>query len=369
MKKIYTLCLLILVSCTPPKIYTARHHFKNQDFDKSFNDYNSILKNRLAYPTRFQAEIGLIWSAYNKNDYKKVIEEINKVRIDFKSTIPEDWLLVIEAFSYFHLNNYSYTVTIADKLINKYPDSYFVEDAYYLKGRANEELKKYEEAELAYERFLKIYSSPLYLKDVLFGYYSSLYALKKYERAIQILLTYLEYFKEEKEKNIEYIYDLGYMSSELGRFIEAVNYYEEYLRANGQFHKYEIIYYLAKYYADTDEEDKAARYFNTILKDITDFSEEDYIHLWLGTHYLRKDKKNLAMQHFKTLFLKGLNCNYFEDALFFIPQIEELQGEYNEAILDYARYLTYFPKGKFADTVNRKITDLSLKNVENKKSP
>lgn len=358
--------LLTLTACNQGKIQKARYQFHNRDFQGSEKEYKSILSSRLAYPSRFQAEVGVIWTLYHQNDFPAALAKIADLRRDFKTVIPDDWLLIIESFCHFNLGNYAAALTTVDRLTGNFPDSAWREDAFYLAGRSYEIMKRYGEAETAYEEFLKVYQSPLYLKDVLLGYYTAVFVQKKYERALQLLETYLDYFPDELKTNLEFLYDLGFLCGETGRTAEAVRYYEQYLRADGRLHRYEIIYFLAKYYADNDDAARAARYYNTILRDLPDFSERQLVRLWLGNYYLRQKQFDPALEHFRFILAeKGMN-EYFEEALFRIPQIEELQYRFNDAVLDYARYLTYYPDGRFAPAVHTKITELSLHDSSSK---
>lgn len=309
--------------------YTA---FKSEDYPKAIKWFRKFLNLNKDQETKYLAD------AYNRlgdcyfirRSYWLAIEYYDKARsLDIQG---QDYALFQKAFSLGLLDRHQKKITSLKKLIEKYPESSFLDDAYFQLGRSYLIVENPDESKTYFEKLVENYPSSKYAKKALlqlglinYNQNNNQESLKYYKRVVA------EYPGTEEAKNsltgIKNIYvDLN----QVDKYFAYVNGLGDFARVSVS-EQDSLTYSSAEKIYMEDDCRSAIEFFKKYLQKFNNGSFAVNAHFYLADCYHRQDDKDQALKHYKKVISQPEN-NFTEQALASASDIYWQRKEYEEAL-------------------------------------
>lgn len=136
--------------------------------------------------TSWERDLDRAEAAFNAGDYQGAVRAINAVMRRYEGE-PEGWasIYMLRAFALLELGRYGEALSDAERAVRLAPNE---GDTYFVRGRANQGLRRHRAAVLDFNRSLRLRPDP----DVYYYRGTSLALLERYRRAIDDMTLYLE---------------------------------------------------------------------------------------------------------------------------------------------------------------------------------
>jgi tetratricopeptide (TPR) repeat protein len=294
---------------------------------------------------------------FSKKQYKKVLENFNEV--DERNIKPEDMAEYDfkKGYAYFATKDYAEAKYYFHEA-RQYEGQYKKKAIYYAAHIAYEE-KQYE---AALNDFLLLKDDPAYQEAVPF-YLTQIYFIQgRYEDLIAIAPPLLANASDKTE--IDRTLALSYYN--LGRYSEALPYFEYYLAANkGEIDRNDN-YAIGYTYYQNQKYKEAINYLSKATGEQDLIAQNSYY--IIGDCYLQQRMLNFASQSFYEASKYDFDEGVKEDALYNYAklQYETSSSPFNSAIKALEQYTTLYPYSTRAEEANSYLSKiyLSTKNYQ-----
>ena len=230
--------------------------------------------------------------------------------------------------------NYQKAAEKASKLITLYPNSKYVDDALLLMSKSYYYCQEYLKSQRKLEELITNYPESEFVEEAHLWMAKTDLAMEKYDNVEESLIAILDSEASEKLKG-EANYCLGKLYYEQKSFQNAVDAYQKSLDADVKDLKLETMYAIGVNYDSLGVYDKAAEYFEQIVKanPILEFrfdAEFNYAQM------VKKQRRfEDAMRLFEQLLGEERNKKWIPDLELEIAECLALQGDIDGAIMAY----------------------------------
>lgn len=282
------------------KFQIAAKAFSDDFYDASLSLFKKFVEDFPDSSLLYKAKLYIAKCYYYKEDYAKALEAFTDIERSesVEEAVSEAcyWLSVI----YFRGKDFKEVLSYAQKIIDSYPNSVFIWNAYYLAGVCNLELGEQAKAE---EVFGKIVSE-CEQEDIVGNAYS------------QILSVYLQNQKYDR------IISLG----------------EKYLKGfpRGSLRQ-QVYFYLGESYYIKGEWDKALGSYQSALRNISDLELKDSIYQGIGFTYIEKGDKIAAKSSVDKI--KNKELRLFSQGVYYLKA-----GDYIQALETVNIFIRDYPE-------------------------
>ncbi|GAB4318641.1 MAG: tetratricopeptide repeat protein [Bacteroidales bacterium] len=291
--------------------------------------------------------------AYNKKQYRKVVEHLSQVDPHQLSAEEKDEYYFKLGYAKFETGDIDgakkmFNTISASSSVYSAPAKYYLAHLDYVQGNFDEALLKFEQLE----------DDPDFGPLVPFYRSYIFYRKGEYEKVRRIVPDLVEQIGGERQKELVLmVADACYM---LEKWPEAVKWFERYQELAGITTDRLIRFKAGFSYLKEGKAEQAAELLQGAAAGNDTLAQ--FAWYWLGDAYLQLDKKAFAADAFHKAYQIPFQGDLREDALFHHARLAfELSFDpYNEAVRALKNYLKAYPDSKRADEAYRFLFDISL---------
>ncbi|MBI3252057.1 MAG: excinuclease ABC subunit UvrA [Candidatus Omnitrophica bacterium] len=329
--------------------WTAESYFKAKDYLSALKFYNDIIEH---YPTsRFY-----VYSRYSKAWCLFELENVDDAILEFKRVI-EDFpshAFAVEskykiAQALYELKKYDSAAQAFLKFIQENPLNPKIPNAAYLLGECQYNLGQYGAALESFKKSIELGGKTGFHAWALHGLAWSYFQIGKYPEALE---TFASFAEEPAAAGLadSFLFGRARALTRLGRHAEALDIYDQIIKDfpqselldNAFFWKAETLYDLGRAREAADLYEEMTRRFPA--GDLTD--DIQYNLAWA---YLRLDKPDQAIEHFRTVVSEGHDETLKVSALCRIGDTALEKGDPEGALEQYDTVLKDFPGSIYSD--------------------
>jgi len=346
------------------KFRIAAGAFSDDFYDASLSLFKKFIVDFPKSPLFYEAKLYIAKCYYHKEDYQNALKTFTEIeRSGEKENILSEthyWLSVI----YFRGKDFKEVLNYAQKVIDDYPDSKFIWEAYYLIGSCNLELGKTEKAE---EIFNKIIAKCTQ-EEVTSNTYSQILSFnlqkKKYDQIISLGEKYIKNFPKGTLRSKVYFY-LGESYYIKGEWSKALDSYQNALGGSRNLELKDLIYQgLGFTYIEKGDKVAAKGNINKIKdKELRLFSQGIY-YFKVGDYIQALETVNISIRDYP-------KSNFLIDTYLNKADLLYEMGRLNDSISVYKYVLDNFKGSQYMESVNKAHYGLAwcyLKNGKFKKA-
>ncbi len=278
-----------------------------------------------------KASYALKW--YQKVD-TKILSREDKKELDFKM-----------GYGLLTTNNLQLSKDRFLLLIN---DPKYGNDSRYYYGYIAYKLEDYGIAESTLK---KIADNATYKAEITYYLLDISFKAGKFERCIEVGKKLLPDAKRDLQSEISKIIGESYFNLE--KYVESIPYLKDYRGKKGKWNNTDYYQLGYAYYKQNDFEN-AINNFNKIIDQKNNVSQNAYSHL--GECYLKVDKKNEALNAFKSASEMSFDANIQQDAALNYAKLSYEAGNPFEPVSQVLQnYLKKYPKSKAYQEINKLV--------------
>lgn len=328
------------------KFRIAAKAFFDDFYDASLSLFKKFIGDFPKSPLFYEAKLYVAKCYYHKEDYKKALETFAEIERsgEGEGILSETchWLSII----YFRGKDFKEVLNYTQKIMDDYPDSKFIWEAYYLMGSCNLELGKVEEAE---EIFNKIITECAQ-EEITSNTYSQILSLnlrrRKYDQIISLGEKYIKNFPKGTLRSKVYFY-LGESYCIKGEWSKALDSYQNALKRSRNLELKDLIYQgLGFIYIEKGDKAAAKGNIDKIKdKELRLFSQGVY-YFKVGDYIQALETVNIFIRDYpKSSFLIDTYLNK-ADLLYEM-------GRLNDSVSVYKYVLDNFKGSQYMESVNK----------------
>jgi tetratricopeptide (TPR) repeat protein len=261
---------------------------------------------------------------YNDENYKKSIEKCKKILDRHPDSKYVDDALFIMGKSNYYLKNYDEAKVNLKKLIDAFPSSPFVPESYLFLGKIAFEKKNIAEAGLFLEKAAETENSEIRMK--ILKTQLELYLITDNpEKTIEEGEKFIEKYSSNSE---EAYFMIGNANRHIGNEVRALEMYKKAIKESNGMPSARLIYNTAEIYLGMDSLYEA-------MSVIEEAQSNDSLSLLRGKILLRQQKFEEAVEAFKTISNK--NDSLGAIARYSLGEIKEYQKDTSAALEYYEK--------------------------------
>ncbi len=277
--------------------------------------------------------------------YDNAIEQIEKVAPN--ATVPkhQEGLTYLWGHVLYKQEKYELAEPKFHTLIENFPNSLFVENAWYAIGQLNYKLQKYDAARRAYKEVLDGFPNSEFKDDAQHLIAQSFLNEKNYEQAypeFDKLAT--EEFKTFADLQAEAMYKAAFCLNQLARDEEAIGRYTQFITEHPTSGYVTAAYFdIGAIYSKQKDYDNARVNYELALQNTDDRDLQAEIQVTIGrTYYEQQDYPN-AIESYNTLLEEYPECDFISEAKLGIADSYFKSSVWSEAAVAYQRVLDEHP--------------------------
>lgn len=245
--------------------------------------------------------------------------------------------------------------------LNSFPNSQYLEQIVYLKGKLFERAGDYTRALEQYRTIAQFKGSSSHRRRAYEAGLELVMKLRRWDDAVNIGREYLQEFPEaDSSAKVHLSLAQAYYQRE--QFKDGIKHFERALTAEeGEVNAGEILLKIGWGYYKLGEFSRAETYFTQITDEHSQEPEVEGALYWLG--WMAQVENNLAKANlsFKQLLQRFPQSRYAEISLWQIAGNHLRMGETNEAIRRLNELVDQFPDGQYARPAGDKLVDTHIK--------
>lgn len=319
--------------------YNAKHYFKRA--------YHETRKNPLGKTT-----------AAEKTNYHKAIEKANKL-IDMypKSKYVDDALLLMGK-SYYHIEEYLNAHRRLTQLKTSHPKSELIREADLWLAKTDLALERFDEAKEQFESLLNSDVSEKILAEVHFFLGRFYQQQNAFEEAVQAFQESDNIGLEDRKAMTMYAIASNYDS--LGMYDEAADYYHRVLNADPtQEIRYEAELKYAQMQKKQKRFDEAVRLFEKLLGEEVYKAHIPELRLEIADCLMRKGDMKDAILAYRDIAQEHKRSKHSAKAYYMLGKIhEEYQNDYNRALDAFTQVQHENRQSEVSDSAETKKRDI-----------
>ena len=328
------------------KFRIAAKAFSDDFYDASLSLFKKFIGDFPESPSLHEAKLYIAKCYYYRGDYKKALESFAEIERsgEGKDILSETyhWLSII----YFQGKDFKEALNYAQKVIDDYPDSKFIWEAYYLIGSCNLELGRIEKAE---EIFNKIIAECAQ-EEVVNNTYSQILSIhlqkKEYDQIISLGGKYIKNFpKGTLLSKVHFYLGESYYIKEM--WSKALDSYQNALKDSRNLELKDLIYQ-GLGFAYTEKGDKVE------AKSNIDKIKNKELRLFSQGAYYFKVKDYIQALETVNIFIRDYpKSNFLIDTYLNKADLLYEMGRLNDSISVYKYVLDNFKGSQYTESVNK----------------
>ena len=340
----------------------AEQLYSQNDYEGSIEKYNQALEESVKWGVKtevidkdFQTlanyKIAVNYSKWAEQSgdityYDNAIEQIEKVAPN--ATVPkhQEGLTYLWGHVLYKQEKFELAEPKFHTLIENFPNSLFVENAWYAIGQLNYKLQKYDSARRAYKEVLDGFPNSEFKDDAQHLIAQSFLNEKNYEQAypeFDKLAT--EEFKTFADLQAEAMYKAAFCLNQLARDEEAIGRYTQFITEHPTSGYVTAAYFdIGAIYSKQKDYDNARVNYELALQNTDDRDLQAEIQVTIGrTYYEQQDYTN-AVESYNTLLEEYPECDFISEAKLGIADSYFKSSAWAEAAVAYQRVLDEHPE-------------------------
>ena len=340
----------------------AEQLYSQNDYEGSTEKYNQALEESVKWGVKtevidkdFQTlanyKIAVNYSKWAEQSgdithYDNAIEQIEKVAPN--ATVPkhQEGLTYLWGHVLYKQEKFELAEPKFHTLIENFPNSLFVENAWYAIGQLNYKLQKYDSARRAYKEVLDGYPNSEFKDDAQHLIAQSFLNEKNYEQAYpEFDKLGTEEFKTFVDLRAEAMYKAAFCLNQLGRDEEAIGRYTQFITEHPTSGYVTAAYFdIGAIYSKQKDYDNARVNYELALQNTDDRDLQAEIQVTIGrTYYEQQDYPN-AVESYNTLLEEYPECDFVSEAKLGISDSYFKSSAWAEAAVAYQRVLDEHPE-------------------------
>ena len=302
------------------------------------------------FPTLANYKIGVCYARLAEqsgdvNHYDTAIEYIEKVAPT--ATIPkhQEGLTYLWGHILYRTEQFELAEPKFMQLIENFPNSLFVENAWYTIGQLNYKLQNYEDSRQAFKSVLDGFPNSDFKDDAQYFIAQSFLNESNYEQSYQEFdKIATEEYKNYPELQAEAMYKAAFSLNQLGRDDEAIGRYTNFITQFPESQYVTAAYFdQGAIYARQKDYDNARVNYELALQNTADRGLQAEIQSAIGrTYYDQGDYEN-AIVSYSALLEQYPESEFIADAKIGIADSHFELGNWSEATVAYERVITEHP--------------------------
>ena len=339
----------------------AEELFSQADYDRAIKGYNEALEESTKWGVKTEVidrdfytlahyKIAVSYSKWAEqtgdvNYYDTAVKQIEKVAADASVPKHQEGLTYLWGHILYKQEKYELSEPKFEALIETFPNSLFVENAWYAIGQLNYKLQKYEESRHAFKEVIDGFPNSDFKDDAQHLIAQSFLNEKNYEQSYQEfdkLAT--EEFKNYPELQAEAMYKAAFCLNQLARDEEAIGRYTTFITKFPDSQYVTAAYFdMGTIYAKQRDYDNARVNYELALQNTEDRDLQAEIQVAIGrTYYDQEDYPNAIASYNKLLEEYPESQFLVEGKLGIADSYFELEN-WNEAVAAFQRVLDEHP--------------------------
>lgn len=301
-------------------------------------DFDSLAKFKIA--TAYH-ELGKQLGDASK--YEESLNLCPDIYSQTKSNKVKEGVIFLWAVNLYELERYEEAEPKFRELINDYPDSRFLENAYYTLGRLYVKLKQFESAREAFRMVIKMFPNSQFVDDSQYFIADCFFNENNYDQA------HLEFEKvksPDQELQAQATYYNALSLLRMGRNQEALVAYTQFVD-NYPTDKFITAAYfdMGVIHSKLKEYDAAARNYELAIQNAKDDITKGQIQFEIGNNYFSAEDYQQAIAAYKKLIETYPSDTNIPDARFYIAESYWALKDYQNALQAYSEVLEKDPNG------------------------
>ena len=276
--------------------------------------------------------------------YKTAIDYIKKVALT--ATVPQhqEALTYLWAYSLYQMDQLKQAELKFKQVIAQFPDSFFVENAWYLIGQANYKLQDYEDARQAFKAVLDSFPNSDFKDNAQHLIAQSFLNESNYEQAYQEFDKFTtEAFKSYPGLQAEAMYKAAYSLNRLGREDEAIEHYTNFIRQFSDSPYVPRAYFdQGAIYAKQKNYHNARINYERALRAITGLTRQSEIQSAIGRTYFDQEDYDNAVVVYTNLEKKYPKSNFIAEAKLGVADSHFRLKDWDEATITYKQIINEY---------------------------
>ncbi len=339
----------------------AEELYRQNDYEGSNEKYDQALEESVKwgvktevidkdFPTLANYKIAVNYSQWAEQSgdithYDNAIERIEEVAPN--ATVPkhQEGLTYLWGHVLYKQEKFELAEPKFHTLIENFPNSLFVENAWYAIGQLNYKLQKYDAARRAYKEVLDGFPNSEFKDDAQHLIAQSFLNEKNYEQAypeFDKLAT--EEFKTFADLQAEAMYKAAFCLNQLARDEEAIGRYTQFITEHPTSGYVTAAYFdIGAIYSKQKDYDNARVNYELALQNTDDRDLQAEIQVTIGrTYYEQQDYSN-AVESYNTLLEEYPECDFISEAKLGIADSYFKSAAWSESTVAYQRVLDEHP--------------------------
>ena len=282
--------------------------------------------------------------------YKTAIDHIEKVALT--TTVPKykEALTYLWGFTLYKTEQFKLAELKFKQLVENFPESLFVENAWYSIGQSNYKLQDYEDSRQAFKTVLDSFPDSDFKDDAQHLIATSFLNELNYEQAyLEFDKLTTEAFKDYPDLQAEAMYKAAYSLNQLSRDNEAIKRYTNFIN---QFpdSPYIIPAYFDQgvIYAKQKEYKKSRANYEVALQNTVDHALQAEIQSAIGQTYFDQGAYKNALVSYNVLLEKYPDSNFIAGTRLGIANSHFQLGNWDEAIVAYKQVIDEYKYSQYA---------------------
>ena len=285
----------------------------------------------------------------NIDHYKTAIDHIEKVALTAIVPQYQEALIYLWAYNLYRTKQFKLAELKFKQCIENFPNSIFLENAWYMIGQANYKLQDYEDARQAFKVVLDGFPDSGFKDKVQHLIAQSYLNESNYEQAYREfnkLMT--EEFKDYPDLQAEAMYKAAYSLKQLGRDDEAIEHYTDFIKqfpdspyVTAAYFDQGAIYEERKNYQD------ARVNYELALQGAAHWTLHAKIQSAIGRTYFGQGDYENAIVSYNRLLEEYPNSNFIAEARLGIADTHFRLENWDEAIVAYKQIINEYKYGKY----------------------
>jgi len=313
--------------------YIGESNFYLNKFVEAVKFYEKAIEAGDDESLKNMARQGLGWAYLEQKELDKSKDAFSEIDASNNLNSNTSGFLFGQAILHFRLDMFEESLAYYDQLINSYPDSDVMVQAYFGKAECLDNLERYDGAIESYRKVLEINS------------------------------------KQTKDEDIREIvdrasYNLAWAYLKKGDFKSAIEEFRNVVSlSEDKTVKLSALCQIGDVYQDAKEYDKAIQIYDQILKDNPDSPYSDYVQFQLGYVLLKTEQIDSAILAFRSLNKNFSSSSLLDDANFYLGYGYFQKGDFHNSMNQLQTFLKAFPNSVYKDRASY-LLGVSYYNLE-----
>lgn len=308
-------------------------------------------------------------SLFNLKEYQQAIDTYLKLTLNYPESRLIDACLYQLAQSYYKQENFVVAQQYFLKLIKGYPESKYLPKAIYWLGWTYYSQGKYEDALTIYQQVIDKFPSystrrASLADEAQYQIGTCLYNLKRFKEAED---AYQKVIKTPDAKiKKDALYQLGNCLFQQKKYKEAITVYRDFIQTNPEEKELcaELRYRIGEIYYNQGEIKKAIEEYNLLIDEYPKSAQLDDALYWLGRAFVKDGDRASAIMTFRALVKQYPDSEWTADSQFRIGVCLYEEEEYKDAIVEFESLIKDFLSRKDLVTEARYYIEQCKKKIK-----